>query len=733
MISTIAPREDLLHSRSLWALLLTGMLIFGTGLFLLTEDAREQFNEMATATSDNRQWNLAQAEVEFLRFQNAVLAAQASGDGDPALLNAMRLRFDVFYSRMMTIQNGATIEVTRRDSVNAERIARVVRSLDGLIPAIDGNNAQLQAAVPDLIGAFPALFEDVRQLSLNGSAAISADALDRRADVTKAFRNLGVLTVALVVLLLVFVMALLEFIRRERRQAQEKTVIQNRISSIIRTAIEGLVAIDATGRIIEFNPAAEKIFGVTRQTAIGADLGDLLVPEGDRAAYRSAFDMLKKTGQHPIVGRGAVQVAARRQNGETFPAEITVSGTSTQTNRMYFAFVRDISDRVAAQREIEDARDRALAGERAKSEFLTVMSHEMRTPLNGILGTLELLQADTLTAKQRVYTDVIASSGRALLQHVNSVIDITQADTQKISVAQRRFDIGALLSGLVDAYTPEAAAQGIALTLHMDQALGRVTGDAARLKQILENFVSNAIKFTAEGTVTVRVAPDGSSGAVLFEVVDTGIGIPEADRDRIFQDFVALDASFTRASDGTGLGLGLGKRLAEAMGGEIGVDSQVGQGSRFWLRLPLLSKRTPGTTTKKHQRKTYPNFGLSVLVVEDNRINRLVVREMLAKFGCGVVEAVNGQEGVSAAARDRYDLIFMDISMPVMDGVTATSLIKQQGMNTMTPIYALTAHAQPDEIATFRDAGVVETIVKPLNTDRLQSTLEQVSRVGTGA
>ena len=709
----------------LWVGLLLGMLSFGGGLYFLTEDARREFNELATASTDNRQWNLAQAEVEYLRFQDAVLVAAMVGQSDVDLLQDVRLRFDIFYSRIVTVRQSSTLEITRQNTENGARLDRILATLNRFIPSIDGDDPTLVAAFPQILADLPKVFDDVRQLSLNGTEAITRDALNQRASVTRAFQKLGGLTVALVVVLLAMVGTLFEFIRRERRQAKEKALIAGRMTSIIETAIEGVVAIDADGKIIEFNPAAEAIFGYSVSEALGQQLSDLLFPQSFRRKFGTALSRLKTNVDHPALSGGTIEIEACRKSGEVFPAEISVSASDGETGQMYFAFVRDISERVAAQKEIETARDRALAGEKTKSRFMAVMSHEMRTPLNGILGSVELMRDTRLTEHQKDYVEAISASGAMLLQHVNNVLDISCADDHDLRPNQSVFRLKDIILEVAETQKPNADSRGNKLEVNTIGLLGSVEGDALRLKQVLTNLLDNAIKFTSDGNICIETRRILNSDQISIKVKDSGIGINRSNLDQIFEDFATLDDSFSRAYDGTGLGLSVVKRLVHIMGGQITVESQPGSGSVFEVRLPL-PKANRAAGSRGSNGRDYPTFGLSVLVVEDNRINRMVVRQMLAKFGCGVEEAVNGQEGVKAATRNRYDLILMDISMPVMDGVTATGLIRKEGLNLKTPIYALTAHAQADEIKSFERAGIVETIVKPINTARLRSTLEKV-------
>ena len=359
----------------------------------------------------------------------------------------------------------------------------------------------------------------------------------------------------------------------------------------------------------------------------------------------------------------------------------------------------------------------------------------MRTPLNGVLGTLELLSSTELDDRQRKFVGVMDSSGKLLLEHVNNVLDISRVDAGMADVAQNTFDLVALAEDSLEGLRTQATDRGNSLNINVvGPPIGRVLGDRKRLRQILFNLVGNAIKFTENGSVTLELEAGACDDIVEFRVIDSGIGIAEEDLTRIFEDFVTLDTSYQREVEGTGLGLGIVKRLVHLLGGEIGVESEQGDGSVFWFKMPL--PRASGRRTSQSRSSTANNEvegSLSVLVVEDNEINRMVAREMLEQAGCTVAEALDGQDGVRAADAQEFDLILMDISMPKLDGTAATAMIKSgNGPNTMTPIIALTAHALPDDVVRFREAGMADVITKPLSSDRLYAVLAEYSSAGLG-
>jgi len=387
---------------------------------------------------------------------------------------------------------------------------------------------------------------------------------------------------------------------------------------------------------------------------------------------------------------------------------------------------------LAKQEELVKARDEAVAGERAKADLVAVMSHEMRTPLNGIVGALELLKSTDLDKTQSSMTDVMGTSAEMLLQHVNDVLDMSRLEAGAAEIIRRPFDPVAVTNELLGSLGMAAQDRSNVLELKvLSPDFNLVLGDPGKLRQILTNLVGNAIKFTKHGTITVEIEHHIGEGEWELRIADEGIGISLADQERVFEDFVTLDPSYTRAQEGTGLGLAIVRRLVEHLGGDIGVESEDGTGSVFWVRLP--TNIFPDASVVLHQsdktatamRQATLSSDLSIMLVEDNEINRVIAREMLSKLGHSCVEAHDGAEAVELAKLRKFDAILMDISMPGIDGVEATKRIKtEDGPNAQTPIFAVTAHAMPSDVERFTAAGMEDVLVKPISIDRLTSLFD---------
>ncbi len=698
---------------------------------MISADARRQIDRLAIANLESVQWALAQSEVELLTMLELLgQIQQIAPEEQAAALAQFRQRFDIFYSRNRTLNIGTVFDHVRQHEGVQDALVEISDFLAYAIPLVDGPDAQLIEALPELRARAKALRPSVREISLEGVRTNSMHSDRQRAQVASALEDLALLVAMLFLALVAVVLALAFMAQNARNQATSMALTHSRLRAVIATSIDAIVVADAQGRIIDFNDVAVRIYGYSLEEALGADMVSLIVPEQLRDYVRARVASLRDSTSWAEMPENPEPAKAMRKSGEIFPIEVSVARAESETGPVMVCFVRDISRRVANEAELIRARDRALAGEKAKADMLAVMSHEMRTPLNGLMGTLDLLMTTQLDDRQRRYAQVMAQSGHLLLRHVNNVLDISRADAGVIELAWRPFDPRLLVSQILDGLQAQAQQRGNVLSLAMIGDNRRpLMGDQSRLTQILMNLVGNAIKFTEGGHILVEIDRSVGAGHVEFRVTDTGIGIATEDQQRIFDEFVTLDPSFQREVEGTGLGLGIVRRLAGLMGGWVTVDSQPGEGSCFTVRLPLPEQvaepeALPAPQAPEPAAPAAPSQ-LQVLVVEDNQINRMVVGEMLASRNCRVIEACDGQEGVTEAGRRRFDLILMDISMPRMDGVTAAQAIRRNGPNTATPIIALTAHALPADQAKFAKAGMLATLTKPLSFKALDDILKR--------
>jgi signal transduction histidine kinase/AmiR/NasT family two-component response regulator len=394
---------------------------------------------------------------------------------------------------------------------------------------------------------------------------------------------------------------------------------------------------------------------------------------------------------------------------------------------------RSVEAKAAASEALAQALARAEAANDAKSAFLATMSHEIRTPLNGVLGMVQAMAVDELIPVQRDRLGIVRQSGETLLTILNDVLDLSKIETGRLELESIVFSLSAIAAGCQAAFANVATSKGLSFVFTIDDnAQGVYRGDPTRVRQILYNLLSNAMKFTEAGEVGVRLSRPGEG--LVISVKDTGMGMTPTQTTRVFQKFTQADASTTRKFGGTGLGLAIARELALAMGGDIEAESVLGEGATFtvrlglpWVRVDVVEPLAAGA--EEAAQGVQEGFdALRVLVAEDNAINQLVVRTLLQQVGVDPFIVANGKLALEAWAADSWDVILMDVQMPEMDGPTATRSIREQERRTgraRTPIVALTANAMTHQIAEYVTAGMDGHVAKPIEASRLFDAIER--------
>jgi PAS domain S-box-containing protein len=473
------------------------------------------------------------------------------------------------------------------------------------------------------------------------------------------------------------------------------------------------------------SPASVGVTGFAPEELVGRSFASMMEPEDAARVLDMCQAVFNSKGR---MSPWPVEFRAKRKSGAPIWLECKptlavdpVSGRYTGLNDI----VRDITPRKALEAQLRLAQSEAEAAAAIKAEFLANMSHELRTPLTSIIGFTGLAseQAD-LSDLTRTYVDRVGDASRALLCTVNDILDFSKLEAGQVAIQLQPVSLRKLASATLDLFTPQAGAKDLSLTFDGDDGDVVIAIDPDRIRQILLNLVSNAVKFTAAGGVTLRTRYDVRAATLRVEVIDTGDGIAQGKQDRLFKRFSQVDGSLTRLQGGTGLGLAICKGLVEAMGGEIGVESHVGEGCRFWFSVPAPAATLPQADEAQTPVGRLTCIGARVLVVDDHAANRELARLFLAGVGAEVTEASDGEEAAQLASALPFDVILMDLRMPKLDGVGALQRIRATpGPNDATPIIAFTADAHAGIADRLAALGFQDLVRKPVEPGDLLSAV----------
>ena len=506
---------------------------------------------------------------------------------------------------------------------------------------------------------------------------------------------------------------------------------QIKSAAIISASLDALITIDSKGKVVDYNPAAVKIFGWPENEIKGELLANHIIPIELREAHTNGLQKYMETGVGPVLNT-RLELEAMNKSGDRFPVEIAISPINTGHGIMFTAFIRDISQRKADEAELQLSIQKAEAANKAKSRFLASMSHEIRTPMNGVIGILELLKDSKLTLEQNKYIQTARESGDMLLTIINDILDFSKMEAGKLNLVDKTFNLHRLLAYSVELLKKSANKKQIPIILNIAHDLPTcVIGDCDRLRQVILNLINNAIKFTESGNITITVSPNLIEYNILslhFEIKDTGIGIAEEDLSNLFSEFTMADQSFSRSQEGSGLGLAICKEIIHLMGGDIKVTSTPNVGSTFIFDIQLeLSNEDCDEISLETQNQLLPIEGTHILLAEDNLTNQLVIKTILEHAGLIVDTVINGREALNAINSTQYDIVLMDISMPEVDGIQAIKEIRQlPDEKSRLPIIAITAHALSGDREKFIAYGFDDYLTKPINR---QLTLTSIAKL----
>ena len=712
--------------------LLTMIAVLSAILVFLGWITYRELERQRSGPTDSAQWALYQTVLEFHRLNNAY--SNFHIQDTPENLKEFTKRFDIFYSRVKALSLSKSLEPYRGAEFFVEGTLSLTAFVDRLAGMFDRKEfARLQAD--------PAIQKDFKIFE-GEVAAFATGAVQTQAVMNEQAR--GALKQLLLLQLITFALAMLFFFyfavvvlqERERARKRESDLREGRdlLRATVKSSLDSVLIADAEGIIVDLNDATAKMFGFEPSEMLGREMSGVIMPERFRSAHHAGMARLNATGKPKMMGQ-RVEIEARRRDGTEFPIEISISSTGSGAKARYVAFMRDITDRRAAEQNLKMAKERAEDASRAKAQFLASVSHEMRTPLTGILGALDLIAATELSETQQKYVRTANRSGHALLSVISDVIDISRLEAGKMDLDIENLDLEEMVGDVVEIIGSLAAERGNRISVQLDKRLSRtLAGDAARIRQVLLNLVTNAVKFTYNGLIEISATRIGISDAgteVEIAVRDTGPGISESDKEKLFKSFSQLNNHPANTVGGSGLGLAISKRLVDLMSGSIGVDTVLGQGSRFWFRLRLEESTEPTLPAAAATART-PNSDSGparrILVVDDNETVRSIVADQLQSHGHDVATSDGAVKALNMLKTSAYDAVILDISMPVMDGFEALRILR--GMPEpigRTPVIALTAHAFIEDRERCIAAGFDQFLTKPVRAEELARVIASVT------
>lgn len=624
---------------------------------------------------------------------------------------------------------------------------------------------------------------------------------------------------------------------------QRDTALRN---AVIDAALDCIIMMDQDGLVVEFNPAAEQVFGYTREEAVGATLADLVIPENLRNAHHTGLMHYLKTGEHAVLNK-RVEVPATNKAGDDLLVELAISpvefgGTTffsaylrditeakaaeeqlraseerfqslfelspdaivvinsrgelldandlacqlsgyskeemlkkpaidfvapehlgqafsgmntagagetvriqieflnaqqehvptellgrrieSAEGALYYGVIRDISDRLAKEQQLRDSKDAAEKANIAKSDFLANMSHEMRTPLNGVIGSLSLIEEDSVGAQTSNLVKTAERSAETLLTLIDDLLDLSRIEAGEVDLEFSNFDPVELSTIVSEVFNPLAEKKGITLSTDIKSPGYQLRSDVGKIRQVLINLVGNAIKFTQRGVVavTIDMLQDADQSQLVLEVRDTGIGISKQDQAVLFDRFKQADSSRSKSHRGAGLGLAICKELSSIMDGSISVSSAPGVGSTFTFKVPVTLAEPSAEPVEDLSAKPETLSG-RILIAEDSETNAMVAKKMLDRLGLEYEHVLDGAAAVEAALESDFDVVLMDVSMPNLDGLEATRILRQRGYT--TPIVAMTAHALKGDRDRAFEIGFSGYITKPVRPKAIRTELEK--------
>ena len=514
--------------------------------------------------------------------------------------------------------------------------------------------------------------------------------------------------------------AFLRDVSEVKAQHERLATSERKYQDLFEMASDALIVYDLNGRVSAANKRAETLTGRHRDQICGSQI-EQLHPETERHRIPPMLERLKQKR------RVNLEISFSGPDDQPIPTEVNARLVDIGGEELVHAVVRNISERIAARHALEHARDAAERASSAKSDFLANVSHEMRTPLNGVLGPIQLINKHELSPEHRSLLEMVESSATQLSDLIGDVLDISRIESGHVELEYAPFALRDIAYQATALFQARADAAGLTFCVEVDHEETQLIGDAKKIGQVLQNLIGNALKFTSEGSITVRMNHQATADPGLhIEVSDTGTGISPSDQEKVFERFEQGASATSNLNEGLGLGLAICGELVHLMGGKIGYTTNTQGGATFRVDLPLelasVSDRDSIARTT-----TPPDLaGVRVLLAEDSATNQLVAEQMLSRAGARTTTVANGRLAVERALAEEFDVILMDLAMPEMDGIEATRRLRALDLN--TPIIALTAHVTPENRTAALDAGMDDFLTKPVDMTELHTKLVDLDR-----
>ena len=643
----------------------------------------------------------------------------------------IRYSLNIAVSKISVLKNDDS-RVNLRDGEEWQTLLGPLLQFETLAIAIAEKPVQI--TIPDLSNLRDLLQKallTIDQIVRLEEELTSIQSMDRRIKFSRQLTWTGGFAISFLVMLTGLLLTMDRMLLSAMKRTDALTISSRQLEATVAGSMDAIVIADGFSKIIEYNTSAEGVFGWTREEIIGKTMEEIFFLEGLGNTYKNALNQTLERENSGVLYPTRVELSGKRRNGEEFPVELNMTYVEHKNDSIFMAYIRDISERKIAEQELIAARDRAESADHAKSQFLAVMSHEMRTPLAGIVGVMDLLKTTKLTQKQSRYLQLATSSSEILLDYINEALDITRIDVGKLELSSKEFDLLDLTKTLIEVLKPLTYEKNLGLRLQLGNNIkSNFLGDGPKIRQILTNLLGNAIKFTDQGDISLSItgSDDPETSFVNFIITDTGLGIAPENQEIIFEDFVAIAHGDQQQTRGDGMGLPISRKIARLMGGDIKVKSDIGEGAEFTLSLPLkrvseiriIIPEEAQFTKKKHPT-------LNALVVEDNNINGEILTDMLKNMGHSVFRANNGLEALDRANIQLFDIIFMDINMPFMDGIETTHRIRTDSrLNSKSCIVGLTAHSSDNFGEKAKNSGMNYFFTKPIRLEALRKIISDI-------